>query len=369
MSKLIKQEKDYTLNAICPYFTMFPLIFPFSILKRHAKEGQWVLDPFCGRGTTNYASRSLKLSSIGIDSNPTAVAITQAKLANTSPAMIVNSAKRILDEIEKPAEMPDNEFWNLAYHKSVLQVMCRLREGLMKNCASETRRALRAIIMGALHGPVTKSFPNYLSNQCPRTYAPKPAYAIKYWERLDLKPSKVDVMEIIKKRAERYYCDEIDAQGEAILGDSSDPGIYSQIQNKFNWVITSPPYYGMRTYVPDQWLRLWFIGGKAEVDYSPCGQINHSSVDTFCSELKKVWENVGSKCEENARLIVRFGSLNSRKSDPIYILRQSLKNTGWNILTIHEAGTAAKGRRQSLHFLTDNKKAFQEYDLWAIWRK
>ena len=30
------------------------------------------------------------------------------------------------------------------------------------------------------------------------------------------------------------------------------------------WVVTSPPYYGLRTYGPDQWLRQWFLGGPAE---------------------------------------------------------------------------------------------------------
>lgn len=44
------------LNAVCPYFTMFPLDFPYQHLL-DAQPGEWVLDPFCGRGTTNYAAR------------------------------------------------------------------------------------------------------------------------------------------------------------------------------------------------------------------------------------------------------------------------------------------------------------------------
>lgn len=74
------------LNAICPYFTMFPLEFPLGVL-RDATPGQLVVDPFCGRGTTNYAARTLGLPSIGVDSSPVAVALSQAKLANTSLAI------------------------------------------------------------------------------------------------------------------------------------------------------------------------------------------------------------------------------------------------------------------------------------------
>jgi hypothetical protein len=58
------------LNAICPYYTMFPLAFPLGVLKRRGQPKQWVLDPFCGRGTTTFAARLLGLPSVSLDSNP-----------------------------------------------------------------------------------------------------------------------------------------------------------------------------------------------------------------------------------------------------------------------------------------------------------
>ena len=67
------------LNAICPYFTMFPLGFPLRILRERAARADWVLDPFCGRGTTNYAARVLGLPSLGVDSSPVAVAIAHIR--------------------------------------------------------------------------------------------------------------------------------------------------------------------------------------------------------------------------------------------------------------------------------------------------
>ena len=39
------------LHTICSYYTMFPLDFPFRCLAK-AEPGEWVLDPFCGRGST-----------------------------------------------------------------------------------------------------------------------------------------------------------------------------------------------------------------------------------------------------------------------------------------------------------------------------
>src|SRR5437870_4140125 len=73
------------LNGVCAYYAMFPLSFPYRRL-RAVKRGSWVLDPFCGRGTTNVAARLLGLPSVGIDSSPVATAIASAKLCDVSPS-------------------------------------------------------------------------------------------------------------------------------------------------------------------------------------------------------------------------------------------------------------------------------------------
>jgi len=81
-------------NGICPYFTMFPLDFPLRILGKRASTGDSVLDPFCGRGTTNFASGLLGLPSLGVDSNPVAAAITASKLVNTNVRDILREPVR-----------------------------------------------------------------------------------------------------------------------------------------------------------------------------------------------------------------------------------------------------------------------------------
>src|SRR5690349_9998064 len=90
------------LNAICPYFTMFPLSFPLSVLRERAAPGDAVLDPFSGRGTTNYAARLLGLYSFGVDSSPVAAALSSAKLANASPSSVIAEAKRLLSTRRSP---------------------------------------------------------------------------------------------------------------------------------------------------------------------------------------------------------------------------------------------------------------------------
>src|SRR3954452_6643021 len=114
------EASSTALNAVCPYFTMFPLEFPLEVLRERAAQGDWVLDPFCGRGTTNYAARVLGLPSIGVDSSPVAVAIAQAKLVNTAPQRIVAAAQSILSAARVAQAPPDGEFWQQAYNPDVL---------------------------------------------------------------------------------------------------------------------------------------------------------------------------------------------------------------------------------------------------------
>jgi len=360
-------DAQTALNGICPYFTMFPLDFPLGILKKHAKRGDHVLDPFCGRGTTNFAARLVGLSSLGVDSSPVAAAITASKLVVTSVEAIMAEARHVLAECE-PSDVPSSEFWHLAYHPIVLDALCRLRQAFLDNCSTPARIALRGIVLGALHGPKQKTFQSYFSNQCPRTYAPKPAYATRFWRERGLKPEPVDVLAVIERRAKRYYGTLPNATGAARLADSRQREALQPMSPdvRFDWVITSPPYYGMRTYIPDQWLRNWFLGGPDVVDYTNRNQIVHKSTKDFAADLRQVWRNVGAVCNDNANLVVRFGGIADRQVNPFDLLTNSFANSGWRIFMICDAGSAMKGKRQSVAFLRSKTKPTAEYDFWAV---
>lgn len=112
------------LNAVCPYYTMYPLDFPLRVLKEHGKRGEWVIDPFCGRGTTSFAARLLRMPSVGVDSSPVAVALAQAKLVYAEPGRVVASARSILRAAKEPTAVPRGKFWKVAYHEKTLVHIC-----------------------------------------------------------------------------------------------------------------------------------------------------------------------------------------------------------------------------------------------------
>jgi hypothetical protein len=346
---------------------MFPLSFPYSLLKK-AKKGDVVYDPFCGRGTTNYAARLLGLKSIGVDSNPVAHAIAQAKLVNVRPRDVISLCKEIVINT-KISEIPNSEFWDRAYHPLTLIDINKARTYFFKKTnLSQNDIALRAIILGVLHGPLMLTQSSYLSNQMPRTFSTKPDYSINYWKKKRLRPRYVDLVDLVEKKTRYIFNTETPAktQGRILLGDSRN--ISDQIEQNYNWIITSPPYFGMSTYEQDQWLRNWFMGGSDKVDYSRNYQINHGSEDIFIKDLSNVWIETAKKSKVNGNLIIRFGALPSKSErTPVEIIKDSLilSNCGWRIKTIRNAGKPIDSKRQANQFKNKTGRYIEEIDVYA----
>lgn len=359
----------HALNAICPYFTMFPLEFPLRILERRARSAELVLDPFAGRGTTLYAARQRGVRAIGIDCSPVAVAIARAKLAKVSTGDAVKLAQSILAAEAEPV-LPDGAFWERAFHADTLKDICRLREGLLSMAESDAAVVLRAGILGILHGPRTK-VGSYLSNQMQRTFAPKPDYALRFWKKHGLTPPRVDVLGAIERKLERVaagrYLTSKVGWSDVHQGDSSRADCFGGVPSGVDTVITSPPYYGMRTYVADQWLRHWFIGGPARVEYANVGDLPSSGKDDFCEGLGRTWANVAARAKDGMRMFIRFGSIPSRLVDARKLLLRSLEASGsrWRVVSVRNAGNAAAGKRQAGQ-MRDSANAVDELDFHAV---
>lgn len=365
LTQLSRYDPLVRLNAICPYYTMFPLEFPLRVLERAAPD-ESVLDPFCGRGTTLYAARMLGLATSGVDSNPVAVALARSKLASATPAGVARRCRELLDGGYEPTELPEGGFWARCFAPSTLRDICSLREQLREVRDTDVTILLRALLLGVLHGPRRVGEPSYLSNQMPRTYASKPAYAVGYWRTRGLDAPRVDVAGLVARRA-AYSLARLPEPvgGEVRCGDAISE--VPRFRRRFNWVITSPPYYGMRTYLPDQWLRAWFLGARPEVDYSTDGQLAQSSEEVFVTELARVWRVAAARSLPGTRLVVRFGALPSRSKDPAGLLRRSLveARAGWTVTDVTAAGIPPNGKRQADQMRNGAGEYVEEVDLYA----
>ena len=292
---------------------MFPLEYPSRVLRKHATHDPTVLDPFCGRGTTLFSARQLRLRVWGIDSSPVAVAIAKAMLASCDLEEPLALAKYFI-ESGPPKVMPQTRFFRAAYTPKTLRNICSIREGLLQlKTETDASVILRAAMLGCLHGPLSKHIASagYFSNQMPRTYSSKPAYAVRYWKKRKLKAPKVNIIEVLRRKLTRIANlpnESSSPTTQVLLGDSQKEATYSSLPRNPSVIVTSPPYYGMRAYVQDQWLRNWFLGGPSHVDYSAGPQLEHGSQATFAKSLGQVWANVGKSSAQVVHMYVRFGT-------------------------------------------------------------
>lgn len=256
--------------------------------------------------------------------------------------------------VEPAGEIPKGEFWQWCFHPETLQEVVTLRHKLLSIKDSAASEVLRALVLGSLHGPRNVGEPSYLSNQMPRTYASKPGYAVRFWKEKDFRPLRVDTLAVIRRRAQRLLSDlPPRTGGRIILGDAVS--CVETMRTNFDLIVTSPPYYGMRTYVSDQWLRAWFVGGPPEVPYSTAtaGQIAlQPSQAAFTTALASTWRAVAKRSEIGARLVIRFGTLPSVKTDPEKMIFASVRESaaGWLVRDVCQVRPPSKRSRQASQF-------------------
>jgi hypothetical protein len=81
--------------------------------------------------------------------------------------------------------------------------------------------------------------------------------------------------------------------------------------------------------------------------------------------MGRVWKNVASHTTNGARLIIRYGGIHDRQAEPMDVLKASLVDSGWRMVTAKAAPDSDSGRRQVRQFQTDPKRAITEHDVYC----
>jgi site-specific DNA-methyltransferase (cytosine-N4-specific) len=105
---------SYLTHNFHPYPAKFIPQIPKSIIKTLTKEGEVVLDPFCGCGTTLVEAKLLNREAIGVDINPIATLITRAKTNKLSQDEI-QLTTALLASIERDIEDYYNQSITINY--------------------------------------------------------------------------------------------------------------------------------------------------------------------------------------------------------------------------------------------------------------
>lgn len=251
-----------------PYYAMFPIEFACEVVSNNSKRGDFVLDPFAGRGSSIFAAAALGRSSFGVEINPVGWLYSIIKL---SPAPQDTVSNRISELIELSAQYKKaademSDFFKVCFSCNVLKFLLAARECLdWKDCNIDS--TVMAFILLYLHGKRGQS----LSNQMPMTKSTSINYSLEWWANKGLtNPPEIDITEFFDKRFKWRYAKGLPAftNNTVVLGDSTtelqDFRVHQNPPKAIKLLFTSPPYYGVTNYFIDQWLRMWVLGGPAE---------------------------------------------------------------------------------------------------------
>ncbi len=311
------------LHAICPYFAMFPSDFVREQVEAHSQKGDWVFDPFCGRGTTILESLLLGRNAAGSDINPVAACVSQAKAERPTLQEVQLRIDSLEEHYHKDA--PDRweqersvlpPFFKRAFYPTTLRELLFLRATLdWRN--DQTERFIAALILGSLHGEMDRSS-SYFSNQMPRTICLKPDYSLRYWKTHGLFPKKREVFKMLREKAEYRLKGIPDClTGKVKLADARKVSShFTSLHRKVALVVTSPPYLNVTSYEEDQWLRLWFLGGHPRPTYGKVSKDDrYGSADKYWQFLKESWAGLAPLLKDSAIVVIRLGAIGIAEKD------------------------------------------------------
>lgn len=318
------------LHSLCPYFAMFPEAFAETHVGALSQPGDYVFDPFSGRGTTLLQSLLMGRNAVATDINPVAFCVSGAKAAVPSLDSILAELAilEMLFNTYEPDQLKSERsclpvFFHRAFHVTTLYPILFLRRVLNWR-GNPVHRFIAALVLGSLHGDSS----SYFSNQMPRTISTKPRYSLDYWRRNGLWPKKRNVFELLKTRAQYRLSSEVpEIVGRVALADAREGfQTFPFLQEKVNLVVTSPPYFDVTSYEEDQWLRLWFLGHLPRPTYRMLSKDDrHEIKSRYWQFLVEVWQGIAPLLSRDAKLVCRIGAKGMQAGEITTGLTESIK--------------------------------------------
>jgi|TARA_B100002003_G_C14153207_1_gene554907 DNA modification methylase len=267
-----KQSWGHPLHRIGPYVGRIKPAFAHFLIKYLTKEGQTILDPFCGIGTICLEGSLMKRNFYGYDLNPYAIHIAEAKIYKKI------NLEKIISEIKKTKintkkiNLRNIPKWVKNYYNSkTLKEILFFLDHFKKKRSKFLYGCLLAISQG--HRP------GHLSKPCAWTlpYKPRPDDPGEY---RSVKPRLIS-------KILRNYRDIKEPQGKMVIKKIDARKLPNKNQS-IDAIITSPPYLNTLDYVNSHRLRLAICGHYEKNNLSKLKNKLIQNKKNYLSEMEKV---------------------------------------------------------------------------------
>lgn len=258
-----RQSTRYSAHALHEYKGRFnPQLVAFLLNYLGAESNTRILDPFCGSGTTLVESAIHGVGAVGIDMNPLAVFISNAKLQalTTSADQIETALSNVLISFENLLcheqlvlfESDDRQRYLASWFApEALLVIEALRKSILEN-AGNARPILLALVSDLL-----------------RDYSLQEPADLRIRRRTSPAPAE-PLIEVFRSKAKKFIkglaasqktVGIVDTKSKAFVGDSRNVGEVTKLLGgaQADLVVTSPPYSTALPYIDIQRLSLVWL--------------------------------------------------------------------------------------------------------------
>ena len=345
---------------------MFPEQFVEQQLLSFTSPGELVFDPFCGRGTTVFESLLKGRRAAGSDINSVAVCISAAKAAAPNFLDIAARIDALEDQFQSDSTdrgVPTS-FFEVCFERRTLAEILFLRQALDWR-ANAIDCFIAAVMLGILHGESHRS--SYcLSNRMPRTISTKPDYSIRWWNERNLMPPRRPAFDTLRKATTfRYRVPPAVCKGVVREADArAASATFREFAGQVSLVVTSPPYLDTTDYAEDQWLRLWFLGGKPRPELRRNRDDRHTQTDEYWAFLEESWSGLTTLMADDATIVIRIGGAKLSKTELFTGLTDSLRAafTDRHVGPLHEGVTSSIRPRETTAFRPAPPRPRVEHD-------
>ncbi|MCS6988867.1 MAG: site-specific DNA-methyltransferase [Chloroherpetonaceae bacterium] len=254
-----KQRQEFPLHYIVSYRAAFKAELPDFFIRRFSKQGDVVLDPFGGRGTTALQANLRRRVAFHNDINPISEKIARAK---TRPVPLAAIERRLQKfDLSRPVCLDEHSELLAFYHPDTLKELLNLKREIQRDC-DDVNRFIELVAVSRLHGHSDGFFSVYSFPQI----AVLPEAQRKINEKRKQTPPYREVKSRILRKAK------LSLQGAERFQERFPESLNNQIRTgdsrQMRWiedetidlVVTSPPFLDKVDYLKDNWLKAWFYG-------------------------------------------------------------------------------------------------------------
>ena len=251
--------RERSFHQLAPYVGKLKSGMVRVLLEEFTKEGDVVLDPFCGSGVVPLEAALLGRNAVDNDLNPYAYVLTMGKLfPPRSLDEALGRARELTDRVETEAPEEDlsgvpkwvKDFFHPRTVREVVSAFRILRKQKDYFLMSCLLGILHHVRPGFLSYPASHLTPYLRKKMYPRdkfpgmyTYRDLRSRLLAKVERAFSRPPNMEVFLETKRRVFQENAMALPLQAREV-----------------DAIISSPPYFGALDYGRDNRLRLWFLG-------------------------------------------------------------------------------------------------------------